>query len=344
MVQTFVSRIKRLSKTRVTFQNGRALKLPSNSPAARDLRFAARARRPVLVHSAATGVLISASPVWISGVNRTRRSERGLIVNLRGRTSALLLPANHERFKELAALLTNAVGAKRVLAVAQRTGTKLIIDAVPSRGEHLSGERTEYRKAPPLVRIAPTTRNLVEAAIAPLIRRQCAPRRNVHISTNSSCVPFKYAFEGCNGRASAMCAALGKAGIASGKVFSIASANSDLVVRTANEPCGTVYWDHHVACVVNVGGVQLVIDPSLSEKKWLMTIKEWTSLMSGKQVTRVTNASVYGLEPVGPDKWRVHFDTRDARASAELADARATFSELVDENGAPPYSRPLFGC
>lgn len=343
MTKSFVSRIARLSKTRVTFENGRTAKFAPKSPYTKSLAFAVRARRPVLVKTNA-GLLTFAGPVWLSGVNRVRRVDRGLLVNLRGRSSALLLPANHARYKELTTLLTSAVRTKRVLAVAQLVGTRSIADAIPSRSERLSGERTEYLRRPPRARMPPTTEAQVKAAMAPLIRKQCAPKRNVHIPAGSQCVPFKYPYNGCNGRATAVCAALEKKGIASGKVFCFPAADSDLVLRTANEPCGTVYWDHHVACVVSIEDAPLVVDPSLSNE--LMTIPKWTAFMSHAKgaVTQITSARVYGLERIGRDTWRVHFDRRDARAAVELADARATFSEVVDENGAPPYARPLHSC
>lgn len=343
MTNSFVSPVVRILKTRVTFQNGRTLTLPSGSPYADDLLFAKRAHRPALV-KADGQVITFGGPAWISGVNRTQRVKQGLLVFLRGRSSALLLQSRHHNFNQLSELFTSAVLARRVLAVAQAPATKIITDAIPSRTEAFSGERIENLRQPPRLDLKPTTLARVKTAIKSFKRAECFPTRK-GLPAGSLCVPFNFPDDGCNARAAFMCDALKKRGIASGKVFCFAGSRALLTAKTGNAPCGRVSWIFHVATVVRIGDVEFVVDPALS--KVHVTIEDWKKLMSGGSGARVvvTSADVFGLDqPEERPTWAVHYDTRGARAAAELANARQSLSVSAKFFGAPPYKKPVTAC
>ncbi len=53
----------------------------------------------------------------------------------------------------------------------------------------------------------------------------------------------------------------------------------DLVVKTANSPTGEVSWWYHVAPMVEVGGVNYVLDPAIDPKQ-PMKVDEWLHHMS----------------------------------------------------------------
>lgn len=326
----------------ISFENTRTVILPARSPYANDLVFARQARRPVLVKTTADQVVTFAGSAWISGVNRTKRVRGGLLVFLRGRSSALLLPRRHDNFNQLAGLFTNAAKTNRVLAVAQTMTGRVITDAVPSKTQRLSGERNERRRRPPVLKLRPAPEDALARALRAFRSVVCEPARPT--SGAERCVPFNFPEHGCNARAAFMCAEFKRRRIDSGKIFCFAG-KSLLRASSPNSPCGRVTWPYHVAAVVRMGGDVVVVDPALSPTP--VKIPVWKRLMAGgsSATVVVTRADVYGLDqPNGRNHWTVHFDTIGARAADELADARASLKMSANYYGSPPYKKPVTSC
>lgn len=346
MLLSFASRIASINADRVIFRNGNSISVPAGSPFAEAIEFADRAHRPLLVKRAPDGQVIFAGPAWISGVARTTGTEAGLVVYLRGRSSGLLLPSGHDNFPQLAGLFVAAEGDNRVLAVAQELDRRIVTDAIPSRTERLSGERNALVRQPPRAKVKSTTEEALAHALSTFWRQCCAPTK-AGVEDGSTCIPFNYPEEGCQGRAAYMCAELHQLGIDSGKIWCFPAPDSRLVVPTKNAPCGEASWIQHVAALVRVGNVTIVIDPSVPGESPTLSIADWQKLIgAGDGSTTIeTTRHVFGLDILnGGSLWRVHYDSHGARAVLELAAARAALSISAKAFGEPPYYRALYPC
>jgi Glutaminase len=169
---------------------------------------------------------------------------------------------------------------------------------------------------------------------------------------NSSCLPFRYPDDGCQGRAHLMCRDLltassggsGLPNVVSGKIWRHHTVDRQAYeVATSNSPECKVNWLFHCAPLIRLTDNTLrVLDPALFNEP--VPPEAWEARQTKKGMRTISDKAVFYIrrppgDPV-PPAFPLFLDGDHANAKDTVGAARVAFISRVGLHGTPPYPCP----